>query len=107
MMGPLPAAGRGGLVALLFEVPLQEAQVLHVGAEGDVEGVADQWHGADDGVDQRIADHAPQRELRHAELARLPDEIPGHHLRRDVTHHRYEAEQGIGAEADARAGDGE
>ena len=43
----------------------------------------------------------------NAELARLPDEIRGHHLRRDVAHHRHEAEQGIDAEADARAGDGE
>ena len=33
-------AGAGGLIALLLEVALQQSQVLHVGAEGDVEGIA-------------------------------------------------------------------
>ena len=48
----------------------------YVGAEGDIESVADKGHGADDGINQRVADHTPERELRHAELARLPDEEP-------------------------------
>ena len=38
-----------------------------------------------------------------ASQMRYPDTT----LRRDVAHHRYKAEQGVDAEADARAGDGE
>ena len=100
-----PRAGR--LIALLLEVALQEPQVLHVGAEGDVEGIARNRDRADHRVDERVAHHAHQRELADAELVRLPDDVARDCLRDEVARDRHEPQDRVEAKPNAGAGDDE
>ena len=54
-----------------------------------------------------LADHPPQGELRYAELVRLPDDVARDRLPQQVADDRHQPDDGVEAQPDARAGDGE
>ena len=72
-------------------MPLQEAQVLQVGAEGDVEGIARNGDRPHNGIDQCVAEHAQERDLAHSELVRLPDDVGRDRLRDEIAGDGYDA----------------
>src|SRR3546814_18555024 len=63
---------------MLVEMFLDDAKIARVRAEEEVEGVADERHGAERGVDAEVADHAPDLPFLHAAVARFPDAIGAH-----------------------------
>ena len=66
------------------DMRLQEREVAHIAAEGDVECVTDDWNRADNSVDSRIRYHARHRPARYAELARFPNDISGNGIGYEV-----------------------
>src|SRR3546814_12111895 len=89
---------------MLVEMFLDDAKIARVRAEEEVEGVADERHGAERGVDAEVADHAPDLPFRHAEVARFPDEIGAHRRGADVADDGAEADDRVEADGaiDAR-----
>src|SRR3546814_17587384 len=83
-------------------MPADDPEIAGVGAESEVEQVACYGNGAKRGIDRRI--DAPERELplRHAKIARFPDDITRQKRSPDITDHRYHADNGV---KDARAVD--
>src|SRR3546814_11078924 len=79
---------------MLVEMFLDDAKIARVRAEEEVEGVADERHGAERGVDAEVADHAPDLPFRHAEVARFPDEIGAQRRGDDVAEDRKNAVKG-------------
>src|SRR3546814_9013370 len=87
---------------MLGEVLLDDPKVTRVRAKEEVEGVADERHRAERGIDAEIADHAPDLPFRHTEVARFPDQIGAHRRRDHVADDGDEADDGV--EADGEIG---
>src|SRR3546814_9289232 len=80
---------------MLVEVLLDDPKVTRVRAKEEVEGVADERHRAERGIDAEIADHAPDLPFRHTEVARFPDQIGAHRRRDHVADDGDEADDGV------------
>src|SRR3546814_16745925 len=82
----------------LVEMPADDPEIAGVGAESEVEQVACYGNGAKRGIDRRIDAHARELPLRHAKIARFPDDITRQKRRHDITDHRYQADNGVRSE---------
>ena len=108
-----PQAGRGEeRIAtlnpwLLVEPAAQQADVAHVGAEHDVEGIARERHHADHAVDRDIAEHARGEIPRRAQRAGLAHQPQRDRGGDDVADDRDQPDQAVDAIADIRAGQDE
>src|SRR3546814_16821013 len=92
---------------MLVEVLLDDPKVTRVRAKEEVEGVADERHRAERGIDAEIADHAPDLPFRHTEVARFPDQIGAHRRRDHVADDGDEADAGVAADGAVDGGDAE
>src|SRR3546814_15933908 len=88
---------------MLVEVLLDDPKVTRVRAKEEVEGVADERHRAERGIDAEIADHAPDLPFRHTEVARFPDQIGAHRRRDHVADDGDEADDGVEADGAVRS----
>src|SRR3546814_3011665 len=67
------------------EMPADDPEIAGVGAESEVEQVACYGNGAKRGIDRRIDAHARELPLRHAKIARFPDDITRQKRSHDIT----------------------
>src|SRR3546814_17887806 len=75
-------------------MPADDPEIAGVGAESEVEQVACYGNGAKRGIDRRIDAHARELPLRHAKIARFPDDITRQKGSHDINDHRYQADNG-------------
>ena len=100
-MAPQCALPLGG------EIVAQETHVAAIGAERNIEGIAQQGHRANNALDSDVRDHAQEYVARHAQAMRFIEQEAGKARRGHVTDSWNQPQYCFNAKPDVRAGDDE
>src|ERR1700760_4487101 len=91
----------------VLEMPGEQRVVAAVGLPCDVEGVSQEWHGADDDVEREIDQHARDGDIGCAPYPCGNDDDAGGEAGEDVADAGDQADDTVQSEANRSAGDAE
>jgi hypothetical protein len=97
----------GGLVVGVLDVGFEELKIALVGFPDDVKEIAEERDVAEEPVDANVGQHAPEGSGGEFPAAGFEEDVAGESEARDVAEAGEETEEGVEADAELGAGDGD